>query len=354
MKVIKFPSIDQFRQVVSNVIRHYNFEGLDEQGEAIYNPSKPKPVLKFVGTVKLHGTNAGISYNSENGLWVQSRENVINIKKDNAGFAFFVESNKDIFIQMVSEIFVNNGFQKDNQTHTITIYGEWVGKGIQSNVGITKLDKSLFIFGVKISNLENTEEDAYWVDCKSYKLPENKIYNIFDYKTFEIDIDFNHPELSQNKLIEMTLEVEKECPVSKAFGFDNEIGEGIVFIHESEGKRYIMKSKGELHAGKSKVKTLKPVDNERINKLIEIADKVTPEWRLDQMLTTSCDLLNGGNIDSKKLGEFIRLVINDVLKEELDVLTEASVEPKEINKYISDISRKYFFSRFNESVGLNK
>ena len=38
MKVIKFPSIDQFRTVVSNVLRHYNFEGLDENGEAIYDP----------------------------------------------------------------------------------------------------------------------------------------------------------------------------------------------------------------------------------------------------------------------------------------------------------------------------
>lgn len=152
----------------------------------------------------------------------------------------------------------------------------------------------------------------------------------------------------------MTIEVENECPIAKAFGYSNEVGEGIVFLHESNGKRYLFKSKGEKHAGKSKVKTLKPVDNDRINKVLEIADKVTPEWRLDQMLTTSCDLLNGGTIDTKKLGDFIRLVVNDVMKEELDVLTENGIEPKEINKYISDISRKFFFSRYNESVGLNK
>jgi hypothetical protein len=28
--MIKFPSIDQFRTVVSNINRHYNFVGLDE------------------------------------------------------------------------------------------------------------------------------------------------------------------------------------------------------------------------------------------------------------------------------------------------------------------------------------
>jgi hypothetical protein len=338
--------------VVSNILRHYNFEGLDEQGEAIYNPSKPKPILKFIGTVKLHGTNFGINFNDEFGMWCQSKENIIIPQKDNAGSAFFAESNKEVLLDLFMQI--KQKYNIDTSTHTISLYFEWVGKGIQSKVGICNLDKSAFIIGIKISNLSNEEEAAYWVDCKDFRAPEYRIYNIFDYKTYEIDIDFNHPELSQNKLIEMTLEVENECPVSKAFGFPNEIGEGIVFVHESEGKRYVLKSKGEKHAGKSKVKTLKPVDNDRINKVLEIADKVTPEWRLDQMLTQSCDLLNGGQIETTKLGDFIRLVINDVLKEELDVLAEASVEPKEINKYISDIARKYFFSRFNESVGLNK
>lgn len=87
MKVIKFPSIDQFRTVVSNVLRHYNFEGLDENGEAIYDPSKPKPVLKFIGTVKLHGTNFGINFNDIDGMWCQSKENIITVTKDNAGSA---------------------------------------------------------------------------------------------------------------------------------------------------------------------------------------------------------------------------------------------------------------------------
>ena len=41
-KMIKFPSIDQFRTVVSNINRQYNFVGLDENGEAIYDPSLQK------------------------------------------------------------------------------------------------------------------------------------------------------------------------------------------------------------------------------------------------------------------------------------------------------------------------
>jgi hypothetical protein len=43
--MIKFPSIDQFRTVVSNINRHYNFfVGLDEVVEAIYT-TLPKPTI---------------------------------------------------------------------------------------------------------------------------------------------------------------------------------------------------------------------------------------------------------------------------------------------------------------------
>ena len=76
-RCIKYPSIEQFRTVVSNINRHFNFVGLDENGEAIYDHALPKPKLKFKGTIKLHGTNSGVSYNVMDGLWAQSRENVI-------------------------------------------------------------------------------------------------------------------------------------------------------------------------------------------------------------------------------------------------------------------------------------
>jgi hypothetical protein len=358
-KHISFPSIEKFSTVVSNVLRRNNFVGLDENGNAIYDPSKPKPVIKFKGSVKLHGTNAGVCYNKHGGLWVQSRENIITPQSDNAGFAFFVESNKEVFMGLMADVAKNNnlGYEIDVELATISIYGEWCGASIQKGVGITNLPKSFFIFGVKITphNVDNLEKPpvAYWVDHTYLRSPENKIYNINDYKTFEIDIDFNVPALVQNQIIDWTIEVENECPVAKAFGFPNTIGEGIVFNYTNEdGERLSFKSKGEKHSAKSKVHTLKPVDNEKINKCIEVANKVTPEWRLDQMLEKQFDFMNGGTMDVKKMGDYLKLVMNDVLKEEMDVLTEANIEPKDIGKYVSEIAKKYFFTRQNQEVGL--
>ena len=60
----------------------------------MFDISKEKPTLTFNGTIKLHGTCASICYNDYN-MWVQSRKQIITPLKDNAGFAFFVESKEE-------------------------------------------------------------------------------------------------------------------------------------------------------------------------------------------------------------------------------------------------------------------
>ena len=348
-RYISFPSIEQFRHTNATVNRQFNFVGLDENGEAIYDHNKDKPTLRFKGTVKLHGTNAGICFNNEDGMWAQSRENIITPESDNAGFAFFVESNREIFESMFAHVAEHHGI--DLNTNTISIFFEWAGSGIQKNVGISEIKKTAFIIGIKVTpHVENDEErkikPAYWIDSSNIRAVEKRIYNILDFKTYEIDIDFNKPNESINKIIELTLEVENNCPVSKEFGVDG-IGEGIVFSTEFNGNVIRFKSKGEKHAGKSKVKTLKSVDNEKISALIELANKVTPEWRLDQMLTNTFNLINGGELDIKRLGDYIKNVTSDVVKEDIDIIAESGFEFKDIVKYVSEIAKKYFLAKYN-------
>lgn len=342
-KMIKFPSIEQFRTIVSNVLRHFNFVGLDEDGEAIYDTTKPKPTLKFKGSVKLHGTNAAVSYNEDGGLWAQSRENIITVEKDNAGFAFFVDTNKGIFQHLIAEVLIKNDL--DAKQNTVTIYGEWCGGNIQKGVGISNLPKSFFIFGVKVSPIVADEEEAklkpaYWVDYDYLRSPDNKIYNILDYPTWEIDIDFNMPQLVQNKLSELTLAVEEECPVAKAFGFSG-IGEGIVWTVELNGIVYRFKVKGEKHAGSSKVKTLANVDVEKLESVRDFIDYAVTQGRFNQGIENTFP--NEEPINVKKMGDLIRWVVNDIIKEESDTLAENGLEPKDVNSQISGKVREMFF-----------
>lgn len=232
MKHISYPSTDQFAALIGNINRTYNYEGLDENGKAIYNPSKPKPVLDFVGTVKLHGTAFYVCYNDAEGIWFQSRENIITSTKDNAGSAFFGEMNKDALMEIIEQVYTNNNLSREL---TVMICSEWAGKGVQKNVGITNIPKAMFIYAIKIAQPGNDDFISYYVDYAGYRNVERRIFNMLDFKTFNLTVDFNLPQLVQNKIVELVLEVEHECPVAKAL-IDNiepdmsMIGEGIVMM----------------------------------------------------------------------------------------------------------------------------
>lgn len=348
-KQISFPSIEQFRNVVSNINRSYAFTGLDENGNAIYDNSLPKPALTFKGTVKLHGTNAGISYNEIDGMWAQSRENIITPQKDNAGFAFFVESHKDLFLKFFK---ANAMFSPtvDLSKNTMTIYGEWAGKGIQKGVGISEIEKSFFIFAAKVTPFpvegEEKPQAAYWIDSSILHSSKDRIYNIENFKTYSIDIDFNMPQLIQNKLSELTIEVENECPVSKELGFEG-IGEGIVWSCELNGIVHRFKVKGEKHSV-TKVKTLAAVDVEKLNSIKDFVEYAVTENRLEQAVSTVCGGIESA--DMKNIGDILRWMINDIIKEEMDVMSENNLEPKEVNKYVSQKTKEMFIAKLNSTL----
>jgi hypothetical protein len=52
---------------------------------------------------------------------------------------------------------------------TVSIYGEWAGRGIQAGVGISQLEKKFYIFGVKISPFDDSLP-AYWIDSDIFDL----------------------------------------------------------------------------------------------------------------------------------------------------------------------------------------
>ena len=161
-KHISYPKIAQFRNIVSTINREIEYVGLDKEGNAVYDKSIKKPTLTFKGTVKLHGTNASVCFNSIDGFWIQSRQNIITPEKDNAGFAFFAESHKVEFCSLIDKIVSEH--QIDTNVYTVSIYGEWAGKGVQKSVGISELDKAFYVFGVKISKPKDEEFNAYWLD----------------------------------------------------------------------------------------------------------------------------------------------------------------------------------------------
>lgn len=320
----KFPSINQFRNVIREVKSRHDYIGKDDQGEAMYAHTTNYPVLKFRGTVKLHGTNAAIVKYSDSRVEFQSRENVLSLEKDNANF--MAEMHK----LDLSFLFNDYSFNE-----YCAVYGEWCGGNIQAGVAINGLPKMFVIFAVKV--------DDEWVELPSSLHNNNiKIYNILQFPTYEVDIDFNVPELAQNAIIDMTLAVEECCPVGKFFGKIG-VGEGIVFTAVTD-KSLRFKSKGEKHSV-TKVKTLNPIDTESIESVNDFVESVVTENRLLQGISIFKE--SNIEIDVKNTVQFLRWVVNDVYKEECDTIVVNNLDTKKVNSAISNKARQWFLNYLN-------
>jgi len=338
-----FPKIGQYRQVVKEAKERASYVGHDENGDPIFDPSKAAPTIKFKGTVKLHGTNAGIGHTKEDGLWVQSRTNIITLENDNYGFARYVEDKKQTFLDLIERVRNVNSNLKPNDA--VIIFGEWAGGSIQKGVGITNLEKSLFVFDVKIVPEDGT--DPYHLPSDYLRDKDHRIYNIEDFLSYEIEIDFNAPELAQNELADITTKVEKLCPVAKAFGFEG-VGEGVVWCATVDGHDYRFKVKGDKHSV-SKVKTLAPVDTEKLNSINEFIEYAATENRLEQGLGI---VFPDGVLGQNKTGEIIKWVTSDIFAEEKDTLEANGLEMRDVGKALSTKVRRMFFDKLNAQVGL--
>lgn len=348
---VKFPSIEQFRNVVVNIQKKARYNGLDKEGKPLFDLSKQAPTLTFKGTVKLHGTNAAIIYNKALDYYrAQSRERLLSLESDNAGFCMFAEQKRQQFIQIFEELRNANNIP-DN--HFIVVYGEWCGENIQNKVALSQLPKmfvafDVFTFHTDVKNLQesavNLLQEGKWLtsdhNLKLIKEKEHQIYPINSFQTFEITINFNEPELVIPELQALTEKVEEECPVGKAFGVSG-VGEGIVWslLDQNQKDYYRFKVKGEKHQS-SKVKKLASVDVEKLNDIKKFADYAVTESRLNQGLEHL--RLNDFPLNQKSTGEFIKWIQGDVLKEEQDTIVENGFNMKAVNTTLAIKARTWF------------
>jgi hypothetical protein len=355
-QLIRFPSLEQFRNAVKRVRDRARWVGRDETGEPIFDPTKPVPTLKFTGTVKFDGTNSAIIWrgNNEDGskpsISFQSRERVLTLEQDNAGFmATFIDRAEDLqrlFFEIVDTRPMDK-FPNGADVKTIAVFGEWCGGNIQKGVAITGLPKMFVIFAVRLTFNDGTAE---WLDIAGLELENREagIFNVFQFGRWEVEIDFNQPEIAQQKIVELTEAIEAECPAGKFFGASG-IGEGLVFTCREEGwtgSDIWFKSKGSQHSV-SKVKTLASIDIEAFKKQQDFIDSVVTEARLIQGLQNLVrEQLKP--FDMKSMGDFLRWVVNDIKKEENDTLTSNGFDPKKVGGPISNKARPWFIQKLNE------
>lgn len=336
-RLINYGKINQFRQTIKDI--------------AYLACEDALPELSFIGTEKIHGTNAGVCYSEPDGFWVQSRENIITQEKDNATCAFHAEANKTSWMNLIMQLAEAHNINLT--THIISLYFEWAGGNIQKASALTGLPKQAILFDhFKVSEIEpvlnEKEEDVtpyIWMSTNNIEDIEAGIRNISNFPTQTISINFNEPLLKQNLLISLIDSLEENSLVGAALGIEGNVGEGYVFTTYYKNQFLRFKVKGEKHAASSgKVKTLSPVDQVSEQKKVDFVNNVgCISWRLEQMFTEIQKEYS--EVTVKQTGDFIRKVIKDIIEEESDIMQELGIEPKSINSMVSRVAKNYFMDR---------
>lgn len=372
MKFLKYPSIDQFR----NYLRNLNYW----KDILAFQPEELRSQLDKValyGTVKIHGTNACIAYDvKKDKLFFQSRNNIIAVGNDNAGFAQYATDNEDFYKKAIKEIIsvYQDECCEPRELDNVYIYGEWAGQGIQKGVALSGVERFFSPFQVTFV------KDDVITGCldfgTAFYKSENKIKEILFNKearcfpvtvfpTYKVELDMDNVSAAQQQIVDLTLKIEDECPVGKYFGV-NGIGEGIVFtsinnlkfypveeghiqLHKPLESKFLhlnFKSKGMLHSV-SNVKTIAPVDVEKVRKEQEFIEYAVTENRLNQGLEYLKE--NHLELDVKNIGTFIKWIVNDVMKEEIDTIRENGLNEKGVPKLIGNKAKKWFFNKMKEA-----
>lgn len=338
--LIKYPHTDQFKQIIKHIKSNADYHQV------------PTPIVEFEGTVKLHGSNFSVLENSDGEIWFQSRERIITPVDDNAGSAMWAAGKIELF----KKVFKDFREKIDCGSNTIQIYGEWCGGNIQKGVGICNLPKMFVVFAIRLSE---DAESHDWLNSTGVRELLNphvnyndKFMHIYQFPTYRITVDPLKPEIAQNKLVELTMQVEEQCPVAATLlpipYPACMVGEGIVWTCVSthpiiplRGLRF--KTKGSAHSS-SKVKTIVAIDEEKVNSVNQFVETTVTINRLEQGLTKLQEMGLDPS-DPKNTGEYLRWITTDVLREENDLLIASQLDVKAVKGKIAVVARQYFLNQ---------
>ena len=339
----KFPSIEQFRHQFKALKDFIYFSGLVDD-EPTFDYTRTLPTVTVNCTEKIHGTYAGVVY-ADNQLYAQSRNKVVTIGDDNAGFALFVEQHKTLLINICILL---KSVHTLSDTDIILLSGEWAGGSIQKNSALSGVDKKFLIFPQ--FRAVHADESISTLPTYELHLSSDSIYSLanFPEATFATTIDFES-ELSINSFLELMesriAAIEESSPVGRYFNQPNNIGEGFVctfdaFNSAGQSKQFIFKCKGEAHSNSNVIKSQSAKSAEELTVLNEFVDSICHSWRFEQGVVGSCGTVDSADI--KHMGSYLKFVTTDTLKEENDLIIASGFEVKQIMSRVNDRAKKYF------------
>lgn len=325
--MIKFPSIESFAHVVRGQ-RRFN------------NPAK----VRYGAKIKLHGTNAGIRVENDGAVFAQSRSRDITPEMDNAGFAAWLEPQKEIWGDL------------DLPVGTVTFFGEWAGKGIQKADAVTKLNqKYFFVFAVQIDDEVITNPA-----CIETLIPDLDDVLVLPWdKIWEDPIDLGDDrscEVFSKDLEKYVTMIGEEDPFIKGIFDVSGPGEGwvVVPITDLDGEEaefgidrdlysaLTFKVKTEAHSVKKGKKA--PVQIEVPENVKIFVDMFVTEARCQQGVTEACE----GIAETRRTGDFLKWLGQDVKKESEVELSAMGLAWKDVTKHVTKAAQVWWLAKCKE------
>ena len=339
-RFISWPDISHL-SAIAKYVRH-NLDGRHMEA--------PPATVTYRGKIKLHGTNAAVQCLFSTGeVLAQSRGNIITPEHDNAGFAKWVDGNKGEFLDDMSDL-CDPGEVSRDVSRDIIIYGEWCGKGIQSNVAIAGITRKIFaVFAVGIIGTDELIVDPWAITALVPQLPD--LY-VLPWLTELVDICWLNIPSTVIDGINADVQAVEDCDpwVKTMFNVEG-TGEGIVYYPVSQPGRenfrnLSFKAKGSKH---SVVKQKVPVqiDPAVASGATAFAEMVCTEARLEQGARSLCGPEGPITFNNKDTGKFIGWVCTDVNKETQNELAASGLTWKQVQNAVTTKARLWFLMRAN-------
>lgn len=332
----KFTHIESLAKVVRTMSLR-NKEAKCPEWLKIFTP------VTFRGTVKIHGTNAGVALTPE-AVIPQSRRKVVTPEDDSHGWARFVSGEAQTAALREIEQRIRQASELAD-TDKLTLFGEWCGPGILKGCGVHKLPNRQYVL---FAAVVNEGDDARYLDAVPKlgdEFAEANIYSIMDAPTWEMTIDFSDRaslQAAADKATRYTAEVEKQCPWAARFGAEG-TGEGIVWIpvgsHWGRTDLYF-KTKGIKHKVTKPKRERVAIDPEKLASVEAFVDFSVTENRLQQAVAYLCE--QGSVLGLKSTGPFLKWMAGDIQRECAAELEANDLSWKEVVKGINNRSRNWF------------
>ena len=295
--------------------------------------------IQMRSKIKLHGTNSAVRI-VDGQVTAQKRTSDITPLNDNAGFALWAS---------------NIEWKVDDN---VIIYGEFSGPGVQKSDAICLTDKKRFyVFGVLRLDIEPDTENTvrnYVIEPSIIKQYVPQHPDIIVLPWFDEPMELNSDDVETARAIQAKVEAQVEAigeedPFVKELYDISGTGEGLVIapydpcglINQALFNSYVFKVKSEAHAVK-KTKSPASVKVEVPDTVKDFAATFVTPARCQQMIDEHCN----GSMSSKVIGEFLRNINADILKESKNELASMAenedLEWKMIAKEINKLALAWF------------